>query len=74
MKEVENFFCKMYKLDHIGSVNEAQVILICSRGKKSQRHRHLRRWNGKEGKHELILKSKDPINPISNSLQNVMWT
>jgi len=31
--EVEEFVCKMYKLDSIGSVNEARVILFSKKGK-----------------------------------------
>ena len=33
IKEVEKFVCKMYKLDHIGSVDEARVILFSKKGK-----------------------------------------
>ena len=33
MKEVEEFVCKMYKLDSIGSVDEAQAILFSKKGK-----------------------------------------
>ena len=38
IKEVEKFVCKMYKLDHIGSVDEARVILFSK--KENQRHCH----------------------------------
>ena len=33
MKEVEEFVCKMYKLDSIGSVDEARAILFSKKGK-----------------------------------------
>lgn len=33
MKEVEKFVCKMYKLNHIASVDEARVILFLKKGK-----------------------------------------
>lgn len=33
MKEVEEFVCKMYKLDSIGSVDEARAILFAKKGK-----------------------------------------
>ena len=33
MKEVEEFVCKMYKLDSIGSVDEARTILFSKKGK-----------------------------------------
>ena len=33
MKEVEKFVCKMYKLNHIASVDEARVILFPKKGK-----------------------------------------
>ena len=32
MKEVEEFVCKMYKLESIGSVDEAQAILFSKKG------------------------------------------
>jgi len=33
VKEVEEFVCKMYKLDSIGSVDKAQAILFSKKGK-----------------------------------------
>ena len=33
VKEVEEFVCKMYKLDSIGSVDEARAILFSKKGK-----------------------------------------
>jgi len=33
MKEIKEFVCKMYKLDTIGSVDEARAILFSKKGK-----------------------------------------